>query len=285
MKRPSLLLYSALLGVFPLACTPGPSGEPQSGVELGGPVDLEHLTISVSGRAELLPEAARLLEAQGQPLPRLEGVPLTLAEPLRLAVSDPGATLGSTALTSEGGFAVHQVPVRDIHLGLAAVLAHEGFVPGATLVFDTARAGSRPRTDILDARAWALPRAFHDVLTTSLGEPRIRALTGDTTGTLDTAGFLLGRVVDGSGAPVAGARVTLDRPELAHRLYYPAADFQSAGQEATSASGLFVYVHSGGDMETFRLAVEGTQAYVPHGAGAMRGLGLVLTLAPGGAPP
>jgi hypothetical protein len=254
-------------------------------VEPGGPVDLEHLTISVSGRAELLPEAARLLEAQGQPPPRLEGVPLTLAEPLRLAVSDPRATLGSTALSSEGGFTIHQVPVRDIHLGLAAVLAHEGFVPGATLVFDTARTGSRPRTDIINARAWALPRAFHDALTAAIGEPRIRAQTGDSLGTLDTAGFLLGRVVDASGAPVAGARIAIDRPELAHRLYYPAADFQSAGQEATSASGLFVYVHSGGDMETFRLSVEGTPAYVPHSAGAMRGLGLVLTLSPGGAPP
>ncbi len=285
MKRPSLLLYSALLGVLPLACDPGLSGEPQPGVEVGGPVDLEHLTISVSGRVELLPEAARLLEAQGQPLPNLEGIPLTLAEPLRLAVSDPGATLGSAALSPEGGFAVHHVPVRDIHLGLAAVLTHEGFVPGATLVFDTALTGSRPRTDILDARAWALPRAFHDVLTAAIGEPRIRALTGDTLGTLDTAGFLLGRVVDASGAPVAGARVAIDRPELAHRLYYPAADFQSAGQEATGPSGLFVYVHSGGDLETFRVSVEGTQAYVPHTAGATRGLGFVLTLSPGSAPP
>lgn len=285
MKRPSLVLCCALLGIVPTAC--GPGSDPDPGVDRGdsATVDLEHLAITVSGRAEVFPEAARLLEAQGQPVPSLEGVALTLEEPLRVGVSDADSVLGRGGIGADGGFSVPDVPVRDIHLSLAASLQQEGFVRSSTIVFDTAFTRTRPRTDIIGARVWALPDAFHDALTRAIGDAGIRAHTDNRANTLRDAGFILGRVVDASGAPVSGARVVLDREDLAGRVYYPAPDFQSATQDGTSTTGLFVYVHSGAAAETFSLSLEGAPAYLPRNAGAMPGLGLVLTLYPGNLSP
>jgi hypothetical protein len=91
--------------------------------------------------------------------------------------------------------------------------------------------------------------------------------------------------VDASGAPVAGARVALDRDDLERRIYYPAEDLRSTGQDATSANGLFLYVHSGEAAETFSLSIDGSQNYLPRNAGAAPGMGLVLTLYPGNIAP
>jgi hypothetical protein len=244
-------------------------------------VDLDHLTITVTGQAELFPEAARLLEAQGQSVPSLDGLPLIVEEPLRVGVSDADSVLGRGDIGAAGAFSVADVPVRDIHMSLAASFAHEGFVPSSTVVFDTVFTRTRPRTDIIGARVWALPTSFHDALTRAVGEPWIRAHTNDRARTLREAGFILGRVVDASGAPVAGARVALDRGDLAHRVYYPAPDFLRSTQDGTSASGLFIYVHSGAEAETFSLAIQGSKDYQARNAGAASGKALVLTLYPG----
>jgi hypothetical protein len=248
-------------------------------------VDLDHLAITVTGRAELFPEAVRLLESQGQAAPSLEGLSLIMEEPLRVGVSDADSVLGRGAIGSAGGFSVPDVPVRNIHMSLAASFEHEGFVRSSTVVFDTVFTRTRPRTDIIGARVWALPTSFHDALTRAVGEPWIRAHTQDRARTLREAGFILGRVVDASGAPVAGARVVLDRGDLAHRVYYPAPDFLGSTQDATSATGLFVYVHSSEAAETFSLSIQGSQVYQARSAGATAGTGLVLTLYPGSIPP
>ncbi len=285
MPRPRFLLYFALLGLIPLSC--GPALEPEPGLDQGdsGDVDFEHLAISVSGHAALFPEAIPLLQSQGQPLPSLDGLPLTLEEPLRVVVNDPDAVLGQASLSSDGAFSVSDIPVRHIHQSLAAGLAHPGFVRSSTLLFDTSFTGSRPRTHILDARAWALPSSFHLALTRSLGDATLRALTDGRARTLLAAGFILGRVVDASGQPVAGARVAPEPEELAGRVFYPAPDFQSASQDATGPSGLFVYVHSGEGAESFRLSLPDAPAYFPRHASVSPGLGLVLTFFPGSLPP
>lgn len=285
MMRPRFLLCCALLGLGPVAC--GPAVEPDPGVDRSDSqtVDTDHLAITVAGHAEVFPEATRLLEAQGQAVPSLEGLALTIEEPLRVGVSDPESVLGNGSLGSGGEFSVSDVFVRTVNLSLAATLEHAGFVRSSTVLFDTAFTRTRPRTDIIGARVWAVPVSFHDALTRAVGDSAIRAHTADRARTLSNAGFILGRVVDASGAPVAGARVVPDRGELASRIYYPAADFQSARQDATSATGLFVYVHSGAAADTFTLSIEGSRSYLPRNAGAASGLGLVLTLHPGSIPP
>jgi hypothetical protein len=283
MPHPRLLLCCVLLALSPLSC--GPSREPEPGSEQGHSNDFAPLTITVSGQAALFPEAALLLQSQGLPLPSLDGLLLTLEEPLRVVVDDPDAVLGHATLSAEGAFSAPGIPVRDIHQSLAAGLAHPGFVRCSTLLFDTALTGSRPRTDLLDTRAWALPSSFHDALTRALGDATLRALTDGRARTLLEAGFLLGRVVDASGQPVAGARVAPEPAELAGRVYYPAPDFHSASQAGTSPSGLFVYVHSGAGAESFRLSLPDAPLYLPRHASVAPGMGLVLTLFPGSLPP
>ena len=285
MKRPSFVLCCAVLGLLPTGCGPGPEVDPNADRRDSTLLDREHLAITVSGRAEVFPEAARLLQARGMPVPSLEGVGVTLEEPLRFGVSDADAVLAQGAVEAGGGFSVPDVPVRDIHLSLAASLEHEDFVRSASIVYDTAFTRTRPTLDITGARAWALPTSFHDALTRAIGESYIRAHTEDRARTLRGAGFILGRVVDAQGAPLAGVRVALDRGELGERIYYPAADLQSAGRDATSASGLFVYVHSGADTEVFGMTVAGRRDFVLRNVGATPGLGLVVTLYPGGATP
>jgi hypothetical protein len=248
-------------------------------------VDLDHLLITVHGRAELLPEAAQLMAQRGQPPPSLAGLPLIIEEPLRVAVNDPSATFSAGALAEDGAFSVDGVSVKDIHLSLAASIEHEGLARSSTIVYDTALTGSRPRTDVIGTRVWALPRAFHDALTRAVGQDTLLAHTDGRARTLQEAGFLLGRVVDASGQPVAGARVRLDRGELADRLYYLSEDLAHVSQEGTSANGLFLYVHTGADVETFRASLHGTEQYLWRNLGAMPGRGLVLTLFPGTRPP
>ncbi|RYZ38560.1 MAG: carboxypeptidase regulatory-like domain-containing protein [Myxococcaceae bacterium] len=266
----------AVLGLVALACGDG-GFTPDPGVrtEDAEAVDLENLRILVSGQAAVFPEAARA------DAPSLAGMTLTLEEPLRVAVNDAAATFATGEVSEDGAFRVTDVPVRDIHQGLGVGLAHDGLVRSTTLVYDTAFTGTRPRTDIIDAHAWALPIAFVDQLGAAVGAPRLVGHTGDPAATLATAGFVLGRVVDLNGQPVSGVRVALDRADLADRLYYPSEDLTSVSQAATASHGLFLYVHSAAGVESFKVSVEGQDAYVARNVDAGPGLGVVLTVYPG----
>ncbi|WP_224240139.1 carboxypeptidase regulatory-like domain-containing protein [Hyalangium gracile] len=281
MKSSCLLACCALLGLNVVACGPGSMPDPGTRTENAQIVDLDNLLITVNGRAELLPEAARWLAEQGQPPASLAGLPLVIEEPLRVGVNDASATFGAGTLGEDDGFSISDVQVKDIHLSLSAGVLHESLARSSTIIFDTAFTGARPRTDVIDARVWALPVAFHDALTRAVGEEAVLAHTEGRARTLQEAGFVLGRVVDARGQPVSGARVRLERGDLADRLYYPSEDLSRAGQEGTSANGLFLYVHSGAEVETFRLSIHGSEDYVWRNAGAMPGHGLVLSLFPG----
>ncbi|CAM3240418.1 carboxypeptidase regulatory-like domain-containing protein [Corallococcus sp. ZKHCc1 1396] len=268
----------AVLGLVALACGDG-GFTPDPGVrtEDAEAVDLENLRILVSGQAAVFPEAV----GRGAQTPSLSGMTLSVEEPLRVAVSDASATFATGTVAEDGTFRVTDVPVRDIHQGLGVGLAQDGFVRSTTLVYDTAFTGTRPRTDIVAARAWALPAAFVDQLGAAVGVPRLMGHTGTPTATLATAGFVLGRVVDLGGQPVSGARVALDRADLADRLYYPSEDLTSVSQTGTASHGLFLYVHSASGVESFKVSVEGQDAYVPRNVDTGPGLGVVLTVYPG----
>jgi hypothetical protein len=281
MKSSCLLASLALLGLNLAACGAGSMPDPGARTTDAQIVDLDNLRITVNGRAQLLPEAARLLAAQGQPPPSLAGLPLVIEEPLRAGVSDASSTFATGTLAEDDGFSIPDVSVKDIHLSLAAGVEQEGLARSSTVVFDTAFTGSRPRTDILNAQVWVLPMAFQDALTRAVGGEALNTLTEGRARTLQEAGFVLGRVVDAKGQPVAGARVRLDRGELANRLYYPSEDLSQVSQSGTSSTGLFLYVHSGGDADTLRMSLHGTEDYVWRNASVAPGQGLVLTLFPG----
>ncbi len=281
MKSSCLLASSALLGLTLAACGSGSMPDPGSRTGDAQIVDLDNLRITVHGRAQVFPEATPLLTGQGRPPLVLAGMPLAIEEPLRVDVSDAEATFATGTLEEDAGFSIPEVPVKDIHLSLAASLEHEGLARTSTIVFDTAFTGSRPRTDVIGAQVWAVPVEFVDALDRAVGAEALQVHTNGQAHTLQEAGFVLGRVVDAKGQPVAGARVRLDQRELVGRIYYPLEDLSQADREGTSANGLFVYVHSGGDAETFRVSVEGLDSYVWRNAGAMAGRGLVLTLYPG----
>lgn len=68
------------------------------------------------------------------------------------------------------------------------------------------------------------------------------------------------------------------------RLFYPAADFSGTGA-ATASHGLFVYVHNGGDVDTFQFRITGKAEYKQRNAGAAKDACLVLTVFPGTTPP
>jgi hypothetical protein len=281
----------ALLSTLVLALLSGGcgGGDPDPGTAQPEEVNPEDLLITVSGQLQVLPEAAQYLAARDEAPPSFNGLAVRIEEPLRVAVNDPDAPLATGSLEGGNSFRVSDVPVRNILLSLSAGVGDAsgtgGLMRSSTIVFDTAFTQTRPRRDLVDTRAYALPMRYVDALTSAVGEDRLRALSGGQFSRLSETGFVLGRVVDAAGQPVSGARIAIDRPELAANLFYPGVEAAAVSAGSTGPSGLFLYLHTGGDVETFHLGVEGAPGtYVLRNAGAARGLAVLLTLSPGTQP-
>jgi|CXWL01.1.fsa_nt_gi hypothetical protein len=276
-----------LLSVIALACSPAPGKN--DGGDDGG--ETGEFFVNVSGRAYVHPVGEKYLADAGLPPLSLVGLTVQVQEPLKVAVMDPDGVFGSVVLDGGGTFAVANVSTDLVNLGIAAGVRDErdaGISPitkSATVLYDVILIGEKPRADITNGKAYAVPRQFHDALTAAVGEANIKALTGTTNRkTLFEAGFTLGRIIDSSGNPVSGLTVTPIPSNLANRLFYPTADL-SGTQASTSVNGIFLYVHTGGDVQTFRYTVPGHAEYKERRAGAVKDACLVTEVYPGLTPP
>ena len=270
-----------------LGC-PG-SGKPteDAGTDSGTPI--EDLVIQVSGTAAIHPDAVRYLQGLSLPVPKVEGLTLRVEEPLKVALNDPLGVFGSLTLPASGAFSVTPVQVDRVNLGIAAGIRDDCAADGgsctpkvvrsATVLWDVAIENKKPDLDIVGGKAFALPVAFHDQLTQAVGPAQIHALTGNQS-TLVTAGCIVGKIVDAAGAPVVGAKITPGETGLSSAFFYPTADLTSTGP-STSANGLFLFVHNGGDVRPFRFTVENHPEYLTRNAGAAKDACLVMTVYPG----
>ncbi|MHB8873994.1 MAG: hypothetical protein ACYC8T_09945 [Myxococcaceae bacterium] len=292
MKRLLSISFAALAAVFTLGCPTGGGGN--DGGSPDGDVDPEEIEITVSGTARVHPVAAAYLADAGLPAMTVEGLTLRVEEPLKVALSDPTGVFGSMTLTSAGTFSVAAVPVTGVVLGVAAGIRDDtdggtpcgdgGVCPrlvrSATTLYDVALQGAKPSTDIVGGKAWAIPAAFHDKLTAAVTVASVKLITSDLQTTLIGAGFILGQVVTADGTPLAGATIEPTPSTLAPRFFYPTADLSSTGP-STSANGLFVFVHDGGDVNTFKFKVAGKTEYLTRNGGSARDACLVITVYPG----
>lgn len=281
MKR-----YSAVLFLGALAACGGSSTTPASDAGIDAGVEPPD-EVAVSGVVTMLPEALAMLADAGVSS-SVAGLTLRVEEPFKVAVDDPAGIFHTQTLGADGAFSATQVPTDLVTLGIAAGVRDDSgearVIRAATTLYDVALMdGAKPMADVT-GRGYAVPVLFHDALTAAVGPTTIAGLTG-TTGadSLIEAGFILGRVVDAAGQPVSGVTVSpvgSAAATKAARLFYPTADLAST-QPATSASGLFVYVHNGGAVDTFQFRIAGHDEYKQRNAGAMQGACLVLPVFPG----
>ncbi|MBX5484146.1 MAG: carboxypeptidase regulatory-like domain-containing protein [Myxococcaceae bacterium] len=288
MKRVACAAAAIAAGIFALAGCPG--GGSNGGEDAGfdaNDIDIEEPIIKVSGTAKVFPEAATWLQDAGMTVPELAGLTLRVEEPLKAALNDPTGVFGSVTLASDGKFTVENVDTSQVNLGIAAGIRDErdagtsGFVRSATPLFDVQLAQKKPDTDILDGVAWALPRAFHDQLTNAVSPATILSITNNQFDSLIEAGFILGKVVDAQGNPVAGAKVVTTPASWGANFYYPTEDLSAVTQNGTSANGLFVFVHTGGPTEPFTFTIENRPEYLKRNGGAARDAALIVVVSPG----
>lgn len=286
-----LMLVTA---VVTLAACSGSPMKTDAGTDSGVEAPAE---IKVSGTAAMFPDAVPLLTDAGLSTD-VAGLTLRIEEPFKVAIDDPQGIFFTQTLAAGGAYSAPKVPTELVTLGVAAgirddVNMPERVVRSATTLYDVALAdGAKPSGDLTNTKAWVLPARFHDALTNAVGRGTIRGLTGSTdAGTLIEAGFVVGKIVDAAGAPVAGVTVEpLGSTATARkaRLFYPTADLSSTGT-ATSANGLFVYVHNGAldatgkpEVATFQFKVANRAEYKQRNAGARKDAALVLWVSPGG---
>ncbi|MGA9523641.1 MAG: carboxypeptidase regulatory-like domain-containing protein [Myxococcaceae bacterium] len=275
---------AALSASFLLACSGGDTTPVDAGVDASFHFAPDAV-IRVSGTAAVYPNAAEWMTQAGMPVPSLKGLTLRIEEPLKVALGDDTGVFGSTTLDDTGAFSMEGVDTGKVNLGIAVGIRDEAnagtVIHAATTVWDVQMHEAKPELDIRGATGWALPKAFHDALTLAVSPVTIAQLSGGTTSTLSGAGFILGKVVDAQGSPVAGARIVTGSADVDARFFYPSEDFSSVTQAGTSASGLFVYVHDGGTTRPFTLSVDGKPDYKKRNGGVAAGTALIMTVYPG----
>ena len=282
-------LSAALAALVLVACSGTPAGNDGGNPDSG----TGEVILKVTGTAAVLPLAAAFLADAGLSNAGVAGLTLRIEEPLKVALGDPLGVFGSQTLDANGAFSVSNISSELVNLGVAAGIRDDSVdggsssrvVRSATVLYDVALEGQKPQGDILNGKAFAIPTPFHDKLNAAIGAAAIRNITGaNGQSTLQTAGWVLGRVVDGSGNPVAGATITASPASYGAQFFYPSADLSGVGA-ATSSNGLFVFVHSGGQVATFRISVAGNTNYKQRNLGADKDSCVVLTYYPGLTPP
>ncbi len=270
------------------ACSATPTGN-DAGVDAGPELPT---TVKVSGNVVLVPDAVAVLADAGVSF-TTQGLTVRTEEPFKVAINDPAGIFATATLDATGTFSTASVPVDLVTLGIAIGVRDDTstgaprVVRSATSVYDVALMdGAKPAADVTSVKGYAVPLQLHDALTALITPATIHGITGLTdAGTLIDSGFVLGRIVDASGVPVAGLTITplgatATAAARTARLFYPSADLKALGS-ATSSNGLFVYVHTGGDVDTFQFTVAGHGEYKQRNAGAAKDACLVLPVFPG----
>jgi hypothetical protein len=255
--------------------TPQDSGVVDSGI----PAPTE---IKVSGKVQYYPGS---IPTTG-PVPEVTGFVARVEEPFKVATDNPLGVFFTQTLDVTGTFSAPSVPVELITLGLAVGIVEDGgmrLVRSATSIYDVAaNDGRKPTADVINTKAYVLPIEFHNKLTAAIGEGAIKPLNTIDAGTLVQAGFILGKIVDSTGMPVMGQTIEpLGTTAAAKRLrvFYPNADFTGVGA-ATATHGIFVYVHNGEGVDTFKFKITGKPEYKERNAGAKFGAALILDVSP-----
>jgi hypothetical protein len=282
-----VLLFAALLLVGCSSNTGtggGTGGTGGSGGMGGAGGGSDEVLFKVSGTVKVHPIAANFAADAGLDA-GFVGLTVRVEEPLKVALANPDGIFSTQTLDATGAFSASNISSLDVSLGVAVGVfdptdAGTRVVRSATVVFDVALQDTKPTKDIVGT-GYSVPVAFHDKLTALITESKIRMLTGaQNKGTLVEAGFILGRVVDAMGKPVSGQKIAPTPASLAGGFFYPTADLASLGT-ATSSNGLFIYVHNGGDVNTFRFNVENQPDYKQRNAGARKDACVVIDVYPG----
>lgn len=281
-------LAASALAAALAACSPNPGGN-----DGGSDAGTGEVIFKASGTASVHPLAAAWLADAGLANPGVAGLTLRMEEPFKVAVGDPLGLFGQSTLDAAGTFSIGGISSELVNLGVAAGIRDDSvdggssarIVRSATVLYDVALEGKKPEADIVNGKAFAIPTPFHDQLGRAVTPAAIQGITGVSgPSTLQGAGWVLGRVVDASGAPVAGVTIQASPASYNPQFFYPSADYTSTGS-ATSANGTFLFVHTGGAVSTFRISVSGRTEYKQRNLGAAKDAALVLTYYPGTTPP
>lgn len=292
MKR---LLSSACAALLCTALFGCPGNENHGGQDAGpdaNDIITEPPVIKVSGTALIHPDALPLVMDGGTQLKSVEGLTLRIEEPLLVALNDPSGVFGEQTLPADGSYSIGNVDTATVSIGIAAGIrdpADAGsslVVPSATTLFDVILQQGKPETDLVGTKAYALPREFVTQLEAAVTPARIAQLNGIADGgggslpdNLEKSGFILGKIVDQAGAPVAGVKIAASK--YGDRFFYPSEDLSTVTDTGTSANGLFLFVWNGDKPDVFDLSVDGHPEYLKRRGGASGGAGLVMTVYPG----